>query len=184
MQLTFQSPFDKNGVLYYLGTKGGTCAYQNPHTAGEVFAKMSSVASNSLSYGAPHRFVQHAIGEGSNYTNNDGNSWMSVDLGAGRSLVPNHYCLRHWDHANNQALRNWRFEGSDDGATWVCLKDHRNDSTIPSQPRVVGHWALESRGGYRHFRILQTGKSTANNHYLMCSGIEIYGVLRGPKSRF
>ena len=27
----FTAPFDKNGVLYYLGTEGGTAPYQNPH---------------------------------------------------------------------------------------------------------------------------------------------------------
>jgi hypothetical protein len=27
----FTAPFDKNGVLFYLGTNGGTEPYQNPH---------------------------------------------------------------------------------------------------------------------------------------------------------
>ena len=141
---------------------------------------MSSVQSNSSSYGAPHRFVQHAIGEGTNYTKNESNSWMSVDLGAGRSLVPNHYCLRNWDHAEN-VLRNWRFEGSQDGSTWIPLKDHRNDSTIPVAKHGVGEWRVETNApqGFRHFRIFQTGRNSSSYHYLMCSGIEIYGVLRG-----
>ena len=32
----FTAPFDKNGVLYYLGTNGGLEAYQNPHLIGAV----------------------------------------------------------------------------------------------------------------------------------------------------
>ena len=123
--------FDKNGVLYYLGTKGGTCAYQNPHTAGEVVAKMSSSGN-----GTPDRFVQHSATGGSTSRCNTGdksNSWMSVDLGAGRSLVPNHYCLRHDSH-DGHVLRHWKLEGSNDGSTWTILRNHKNDSTIPTQP--------------------------------------------------
>ena len=30
--------FDTNGVLYYIGTDGGTKAYENPHTSGKVVA--------------------------------------------------------------------------------------------------------------------------------------------------
>ena len=30
---------------------------------------------------------------------------------------------------------------------------------------------------YRHFRIYQTGKNSGNNDHLMCTGIELYGLL-------
>ena len=39
----FTAPFDKNGVLYHIGTSGGTEPYQNPHLTGAVTASMSSI---------------------------------------------------------------------------------------------------------------------------------------------
>ena len=39
-QLRFQAPFDANGMLYHIGTAGGTCNYRNPHSAGAVVASM------------------------------------------------------------------------------------------------------------------------------------------------
>jgi hypothetical protein len=192
VQLTFQSPFDKNGVLYYLGTKGGTREYQNPHTAGEVVAKMSSIANNNgPEHGAPERFVQHAVhwgrgmryGAGRNLTDDLPNSWMSVDLGEGRTLVPNDYCLRHWEQHSSHALRTWRFEGSIDGAKWTVLRKHSNDQTIRAESLAVGAWKIESwrdhPHGFRHFRIVQSGPNSESSNHLICSGIEIYGLLRG-----
>ena len=39
----FTAPFDKNGVLYHIATRGGTEPYQNPHLSGAVSASMSSI---------------------------------------------------------------------------------------------------------------------------------------------
>ena len=79
LRLRFSSAFDTNGVLHYIGTKGGTEPYRNPHEAGRVVARMSSVAN-----GDPGKFVQHTHGGPvHNFTNNEANSWMSVDLGNG-----------------------------------------------------------------------------------------------------
>ena len=39
----FTAPFDKNGVLFHIGTAGGTDIYQNPHLTGAVTASMSSI---------------------------------------------------------------------------------------------------------------------------------------------
>ena len=43
----YTTPFDKNGVLYHIATKGGTIDYQNPHLSGLVVANMSSVSGSS-----------------------------------------------------------------------------------------------------------------------------------------
>ena len=31
-------------------------------------------------------------------------------------------------------------------------------------------------GGFRHFRIIQTGKDSSGYDHLMCAGIELYGL--------
>ena len=41
--------------------------------------------------------------------------WFAVDLGAGRSLSPMAYTLRHGREDGTDALRNWEFQGSNDG---------------------------------------------------------------------
>ena len=37
-------------------------------------------------------------------------------------------------------------------------------------------WPVDAGGqDYRHFRIFQTGQTSAGAHHLMCAGIELYG---------
>jgi hypothetical protein len=44
----------------------------------------------------------------------------------------------------------------------------------------VAAWPVEQGAGFfRHFRILQTGKNSSGHHFLMCTGIDLYGTLRG-----
>jgi hypothetical protein len=87
------APFDKNGACYYIGTNGNTEDFENPHISGKVAAAMSSKGGDGSN---PSRLVEHPHdGRTWNYTRNVANSSVSVDLGNGRSLVPNYYCLRH-----------------------------------------------------------------------------------------
>ena len=79
------APFGEGGVLHFIGTEGKSREWQNPHTCGTVVSAMSSVSS-----GDPSKFVGRR-NDGSNYTRNTANSWMSVDLGDGFAVVPTHY---------------------------------------------------------------------------------------------
>ena len=123
-QLTFQSPFDCNGALYYIATGGGERAYASPHDAGLVVASMSSKEG-----GDPRRFVQHTHDSNYNQTSNTPGSWMAVDLRL--SLRPTHYCLRA-DNRSSNKLRNWRLEASNDGSSWTTLLEHCNDDSLSS----------------------------------------------------
>jgi hypothetical protein len=166
--------------------------YTNPHEmgAGGVVAAMSSVGD-----GSPKWFVMHDHnGRTSNYTDNIPNSWMAVDLGPGRQLVPNHYCLRHGFAHGGFRLLHWRFEGSNDGATWTVLKAHIYEaSPFPEHGYSVAAWPVDPPAasgagaagspGFRHFRIIQTGKNTEDDDFnplhdysLNCAGIELYGL--------
>jgi hypothetical protein len=164
-----------NGVLFHLGTAGGTCAYKNPHAAGAVVASMSSVHD-----GDPSRFVEHTHASSvQNYTNNVAASWMAVDLKAAR-LVPNHYALRS-DGNRNYKLRSWRLEASNDGQAWTILRAHSSDASLDNEPLSVAAWPLDAVAvagrSFRHFRIVQTGPNSSGDCYLLCAGIELYGVL-------
>ena len=175
----YEAPFDENGVLYHIATEGGTREWANPHVSGEVVAGMSS---QSHPVCTPGRFVVHRVEDcqgkdpGWNLTAHQPNSWMSVDLGEGRSLVPRHYCLRHGFH--KYVLRSWRLQGSQGGQEWHTLRLHENDQSLAAEASSVAGWAVEAGGRrYRHFRVLQTGKNSSGFDDLACCGIELYGEL-------
>eukprot|EP00908_Phaeocystis_cordata_P021292 Transcript_3641.p1 GENE.Transcript_3641~~Transcript_3641.p1 ORF type:complete len:480 (-),score=132.37 Transcript_3641:103-1491(-) len=167
----FQSAFDTNGVLHYIGTRGGRAVYRNPHEAGEVVASASSLIVGNIT-----NFVQHSHEQPVyTFTDNATNSWMSVDLGEGRSLVPDHYCLRS-DRNPSSKPRNWELQGSLDGTTWQTLRRHENDASLADYSMSTAAWPVDAGGqGYRHFRIFQTGQTGGGSHHLMCAGIELYG---------
>jgi hypothetical protein len=179
--------FDKCGVLFYIGTAGGSREYSNPHTRGEVIVRMSSIvcvreALPDENFGELKRFVIHRHnGDACNETENKLHQWMSVDLGDGRSLVPRNYCLRHGNNVPTNRLRHWRFEGSNDESDWVTLREHVDDvSFLAEQAFAVASWTLEGvlEESYRYFRITHTGKTWDGFKHLSCAGIELYGELR------
>jgi hypothetical protein len=175
--------FDTSGALHYIGTRGGTSNYANPHLCFEdtAVAAMSSVLNNRDTNGSADRFLMHGHdGSTPNVSKDEPGQWMSVDLGKGRSLVPNHYCLRHGRRNGAARLRSWRLEGSNDGELWETLKKHANDETLPELAYSVGDWAVARvTKAYRHFRILMTGADSSGTNRLACAGIELYGELRG-----
>eukprot|EP00729_Bicosta_minor_P032630 gene32630-biopygen2706 len=172
--------FDCNGVLHWIGAGCGTTEYANPHEKpGGVVAKMSTVYDDNGS--TPSRFVEHAPLNQYNYTEYTANSWMSVDLGEGRHLAPDYYCLRHGTSTGFYRLLHWRLEGSNDDSTWTLIKTHANDQALPDQGWSTASWPIEATAdgaSYRYFRIFQTGKDSSGYDLLACAGIELYGLLR------
>jgi len=128
------APFGEGGVLHRMGTDHGRRAWVNPHTDGRVVAAMSSVRGSGS---APHKFVGRSD-DGACETHDIPNSWMPVDLGADRTVVPTHYCLRH-DGVGHLAARNWALEGkAADGGDWQEIRRHDNDATLARQDYAVG----------------------------------------------
>jgi len=175
-------PFDTNGVLYHIGTQGRTQPYMNPHESGEVLATLSSSYTADVSYSCPERFVANVEPPRHNFTGGAAaNQWMSVDLGASRSLLLQHYCLRH-GHDNSFLLRNWMLQGSWDGLQWHTLRLHEADQTLPASRFSVASWPVDAGGRrFRMFRVLQHGPNSnakpEHQNHLMCAGIELYGEL-------
>eukprot|EP00729_Bicosta_minor_P032712 gene32712-biopygen28518 len=173
--------FDGNGVLHWIGAGCGTTEYANPHgKPGGVVAKMSSVYNNGQG-STLSRFVEHAPLNERNFTKDRANSWMSVDLGEGRHLAPDYYCLRHGNGNVHCRLLHWRLEGSNDDSAWTLLKTHANDQALPDQKYSTASWPIEATAdgaSYRYFRIFQTGENSYGDDSLNCAGIELYGLLR------
>eukprot|EP01049_Picozoa_sp_SAG25_P014394 SAG25_NODE_2531_length_1549_cov_1.226897_1_plen_166_part_10 len=142
--------FDENGALNFLATRSKSKPWQNPCTDGIVRVELSSAASNTT----PANFVtgpknvsvsvcahlnapcaaglirglllrQGPIFPGINATKNEPNSWMRLDLGAGRRISITHYALRHDATEGMQScqLRNWELQGSSKAqGPWTTLK--------------------------------------------------------------
>ena len=66
-------------------------------------------------------------------------------------------------------------------ACWAVLRCTGTDARVcAGKPFSVAAWPVEQGAGFfRHFRILQTGKNSSDHDHLMCTGIELYGTLRG-----
>ena len=187
------------GVLHYLGTHEGTRPYTNPHVAGEVVACCSTCPSSGG--GKPDAIVQHGnneIGMHDCSTDDRAGSWVSVDLGEGRTLCPEAYAVRSTHHSRGK-LRYWHLQGSDDGMEWVALRKHANDASIVEKPYAQAQFSLDAAivagRAFRYFRLLQTGPPSAGggvlsasggcgtSNVLHCAGLELYGGLDTPTAR-
>ena len=96
---------------------------------------------------------------------------QAVDLGPGRSVVIDFYCLRN-DGTASHALRSWElqvygnwacrapcaefvWQGSDDGIDWKTLTQHLQDQSLAAAEFSVAAWPVIAESGFRHFRVLQ-----------------------------
>jgi len=169
--LEYESDFDTNGVLFLLGTNGRTTAYVNPHTTGKVVVTSSPIESGTL-----EGFIGHGhplTHGGNNYTNCVAGSFVALQLPL--PLAVTRYTLGAYN-----VLRNWNFEGSNDGVEWVVLHQHVNDQSLAAREFATASWDVNPDGlAFSHFRIHQTGVNSSEQHYLMMGGLELYGRVGG-----
>jgi hypothetical protein len=175
--LEYVSDFDTNGVLFLLGTNGRTAAYVNPHSTGKVVVTSSPISSGTLEgfigHGRPP--VTHG---GSNYTTNVAGSFVALQLPL--AVAVTRYTLRLDAQGARHVLRNWNFEGSNDGVEWVVLRQHVNDQSLAARKFATASWDVNPDGlAFSHFRIHQTGVHLDGNHFLMMGGLELYGRVDG-----
>jgi hypothetical protein len=177
---SYTADFDQQGVFFYIGQDCGKGEYTNPHTAGLLTASMSSAYR-----GGPENVVGRTNDNAPNYTENALNSWVKVDLGAGRFLRPTAYTLRHGGSSAGNALRNWRFEAkANECDDWLTISRHIGDTSLGEDVNSTRTWMLnvpaEVAGaavGFRFFRVSQFDKNSSGNNCLFCCGMELYGTL-------
>jgi hypothetical protein len=105
-KFTCQEPFDKNGVFYYLGYNPSNFVYKNPNLTGQVTVNLSTLFKGSIATVVCHSPDDEGV-VFPTYTDNFINSWLAIDIGCTRKLVPTHYCIRHGSAKPGNALRNW-----------------------------------------------------------------------------
>eukprot|EP01084_Bolivina_argentea_P035113 65132_1 len=59
-------------------------------------------------------------------------AFFTVGFGAA-VITPTHYTLRHYITYDDICLRNWEFEGSNDGQDWTTIKTHTNDESLSGE---------------------------------------------------
>eukprot|EP00049_Salpingoeca_infusionum_P023060 m.10178 g.10178 ORF g.10178 m.10178 type:complete len:2070 (+) comp5531_c0_seq1:203-6412(+) len=168
------SDFDENGVLYWLGSNGGTRRWTNPSSANLIF--ITTRDERSLPYGSVHNMVQRSSRPANCHTRDRSDSWVEMDLGV--CVKPTAYTIRHARGYSNSALRSWDFLGSNDGEKWTVLKEHRDDTAL-NEPGSTNTWQLEYEGEpFQMFRIAIKGPTSGgSSHYISLSGFELYGTV-------
>eukprot|EP00949_MAST-11_sp_MAST-11-sp1_P000390 g390.t1 len=166
---TYETDFDKNGLLYCLG-----CCYangsqwSNPHTAGAV-----NVTSSQWGRGDPVDIVGRTSTQC--YSNSNENSFVCIDLKTVRIRL-NKYTLRHGNNHADGRLQHWKVEGSNDGKEWHIIDQHENDP----MPANFGSRSFDCNGEHftRFIKLTQTDFDTSYWNFLFLSQMELYGMIQ------
>ena len=166
-----QSPFGRNGALYYIATKGNR-EYSNPHASGLVAVSMSDTPPLQDSQRPVHPNCD------SRCSMQDEDSWVAVDLK--HRLAPTSYCLELSQRYSRINLSDWRLEGSNDGSTWMTLHVHAKGRTSAGINCYINAWSIQADAAFRYFRF-KTGSMfqgcTGNDSAQFPVRIELYGRL-------
>ena len=127
LHFTFSQTFDQNGILYWLGTNAKTMRWSNPCGRGEVRILSSVLDSSSADPSTlAGRVAVRCVTTAMDYP------WFIIDF-LHRKIKPTHYMLRHYVSFDTEALRNWKFEGSNDGKDWELIKQHTHDHSLKTK---------------------------------------------------
>lgn len=121
-----ETDFDENGLIFWIGSKKKTKKFRNPMTdnLGVVVKTSTSLkgCTNSI------------VGRDSTPTWTCGGidepSFISIDIGIRNKLTPSHYTLKHGHRENKDSIRNWVFQGSDDGKKYYILSIHMDNQSL------------------------------------------------------
>jgi E3 ubiquitin-protein ligase HECTD1 len=172
----YESDFDTNGLLFWLGTNGKTTEYVNPHTSGKVVVTASSVNNGTL-----EGFIGHAQPDGAHETDREPMSFVAVQFPL--PVVVTRYTLRHGWHSGEYRLQNWNFEGSNNGVEWVVLRQHVDDQSLEDEEFSTASWDVNPDSlAFSHFRILQNGENSSGEDELDVGGLELYGHVDAVRS--
>ena len=171
----------EDGIIYHLATKGKTQPWCNPHDAGIVTVTAASIHDDSPVSAVVGRTAVRCV------SRPEEKQWFSVKFPDDCHILPSHYQLRHYISSKTEALRSWRFEGSNDGVFWDTLREHRNDASLDEKGDLFCFELKDVKQSYRQFRVFMTGLNS-NGHWLLAlSGFELYGKIcrkkMPPRSR-
>ena len=184
----FSSDFDKNGLLYWIGSNSNSTTttseserlqWVNPVLTGQI-----AVSTSHPMYSGNMKLEDIVSREGGNscYWGGSCPQYFTVDLKQ-RRLRCNYFTLRHGYQAANSYIQNWSFSCSNDLVHWTTL--YEGGETPFNKAFDPKSWpVLDGKEFCRYFRVLQKGNYSmgrgitgGGSAYLCISGFEIYGDL-------
>jgi len=178
-KFTYTEDFDKNGVLYWIGSCFGKSTYTNPQSTGDVTVTLSHSESSNR---AVELVISHNLVRESYAFGGSAPVWFSVDLGPHLALSPDYYTLRHGYSYSDSILCDWELQGSNNNETWTTL--HAQLEAPFNTGWGTKSWPVISGERFRYFRVLQKGnyaygpgQGPNGSPYLYISGFELYGDL-------
>jgi len=176
--LTYATDGDANGACYWVGTRRGTAAWTNPHTAG-----LLTVVISSPDGGTPPDLVDRAANSVS--TGNAANSFVGIDLGSSAALRVNNYSIRNRSLYGTDNLRSWKLQGCNSVASnlpadwalasWTDLDTQVANTSIDTINEWLTLPVTLTPVAYRYIRILQTGVNSSGGNHLCMGEFEFYG---------
>ncbi len=149
----YWSDFDKNGLLWWLGTnEGNSDTWANPHVSGII-----EITTSHAMY-SPAMKIEDIIGReagASCYWGSSSPQYFIVDL-KDKKLRINYFTLRHGYQAANSYIQNWTFSCSNDKVHWVVL--HESMETPFNKAFDTKSWPVKDVKEYfRYFKVTQAG---------------------------
>ena len=87
-----------------------------------------------------------------------------------------HYSIRTRPGFEYHYTKNWNFEGSNDGKSWVVL-DTQEESNELMGINITKVFKIKKIGLFQYFRFIQTGLNSNQNNYLVMNNLELFGKL-------
>jgi E3 ubiquitin-protein ligase HECTD1 len=126
VRLDYQSDFDTNGLIYFIGTNGQTTEWTNPGAVNLV--QVWSSDGQRIPYGSVEDILSRDVNPMNCHTSDVKDAHFTIDLGV--YIKPSAYTLRHARGYGKSALRTWDLEGSEDNKTYFFLKRHHGDKSL------------------------------------------------------
>ena len=180
----YGSDFDDAGLLYFLGTNGGSSAWQNPAKIGLV--KVSSAAGSAVGNFKLDVTDRHNKDCSTGTKRKD--TELTVELPEPFEL--SHYTIKHGyssaSPSGTGSLRNWELQGSNDGKAFATIMAHVDDTSL-DKGFATHTWEVDTKGErFKFFRIQMTGPNSGSDkeYYITVCGLEFYGsAVRAQVSR-
>ncbi|CAD5221557.1 unnamed protein product [Bursaphelenchus okinawaensis] len=175
IDLKYESDFDTNGLIWYLGTNALTQSeWINPAAVGVLH--ITSSDGSKLPYGCYEDMLSRDVNPLNCHTSDNKDMTITMDLGV--MIAPTAYTLRHSRGYGKSALRTWDLEGSIDGKNYVLLVKHENETALNDAGSTATFFIPENEAAskVRYLRIRQRGPNSSTvTHYISISGFEVYG---------
>eukprot|EP00941_MAST-03F_sp_MAST-3F-sp1_P000955 g955.t1 len=199
-----QNRFGEEGVIDSLARCMGKAKWKCPLSTGTISAEASSVLDGSLGAVVSGMKGHHDGQYLQTLSDRTSFSYFAIDLGAHRALKPYGYRISYFNEGEDHIPQSWDLQVAQpvnfsnliedkeeddverrnifENVKWVTISRHCKDKSMFDAPHIASFpilWQEQKRNEnyFRLFRIKLTGSTSSGTHYLVLSGLELYGRL-------